>query len=94
MRYRRLQRVILLVAAGMIVTACTFPAWRDQVMADLMAGRLVTDYSRMGTGGSRSQTIEFYDAGGRHVGYAVISGGTANFYAPDGSRVGYGRGWR
>ena len=84
-----MRRVLLLLVILSLV-ACTFPAWRDQVMRDLMEGRLKIDYSRVGSGGSPSQTIEFYDAGGKHVGYGVYRGGTLDIYNADGSRAGYG----
>ncbi len=74
-----------LIAFRVLLSSCGFLAWRDQVMADLMAGRLQADYSRIGPSGTPSQTVQFYDAGGRHVGYGVISGGTVNVYGPDGS---------
>jgi len=81
---------VLVGALLLLLSACGFPAWRDQVMRDLMEGRLKIDYSRVGSGGSPSQTIEFYDAGGKHIGYGVYRGGTVDIYNADGSRAGYG----
>lgn len=37
-----------------------------------------------------AQTIELYDASGRHIGYGKVQGGTLELYKPDGSRTGYG----
>lgn len=86
--------LLLLVTLATLLPGCGFPVWRDQVMSDLMADRLRMDYSRIGAGGSGSETIEFYDAGGRHTGYGVIRGGSIDLYHADGSRAGYGRAWR
>jgi len=60
-------------------------------MSDLMAGPLRTDYIHVGPRGNRSETIEFYDDGGRHVGYGIIRGGSIDLYGVDGRRRGYGR---
>jgi len=38
-----------------------------------------------------SQTIEFYDASGWHVGYEKVHGGTVEFFNPNSSRAGFGR---
>jgi len=84
-------KLALVVLTALPLSSCGFPAWRDQVMRDLMEGRLKIDYSRIGPSGAPSQTVEFYDAGGQHVGYGVSQGGTVNFYNVDGSRAGYGR---
>ena len=83
-------KVVILIGTLSMLSVCGFPAWRDQVMRDLMEGRLKIDYSRVGSGGSPSQTIEFYDAGGKHIGYGVIRGGTVDVYKANGSRAGYG----
>ena len=81
----------LLVIALLSLSGCSFASWRDQTYQDLMAGRLRTDYSQIGPGGSDSQTIEFYDRGGRHTGYGVIHGGSIDVYGRDGSRKGFAR---
>lgn len=41
-------------------------------------------------GGAPTQTLELYDASGRHIGYGKVQGGTLELYKPDGSRTGYG----
>jgi hypothetical protein len=74
-----------------MLSACGFPAWRDQLMRDVVEGRWHAIPSQIPAGGQGSQTVEFYGAGGRHVGYGVIQGGTVNFYNVDGSRAGTGR---
>lgn len=84
-------RVILLAAAGMIVTACTsFPAWRAQALRDLTEGRIRPPGPTTGLA-TPSRTTEFYDASGQHLGYGVSRGGSVDVYGRDGSRVGYGR---
>ena len=46
----------------------------------------------IGSTGQPSQTIEFYDASGRHTGYGRVQGGTVDLFNADSSRRGYGRG--
>ncbi len=87
-------KVVILIGTLSMLSACGFPAWRDQLMRDVVEGRWHADPSQIPAGGQGSQTVEFYSPSGRHVGYGVISGGTVNVYGPDGSRVGYGRGGR
>jgi len=43
-----------------------------------------------GYGRPATQTIEFFDAAGRHTGYGKVQGGALELYKPDGSRAGYG----
>lgn len=38
-----------------------------------------------------SQTIELYDAGGRHIGYGKVQGGSIELFNPDSSRAGSGK---
>ena len=38
-----------------------------------------------------SQTIELYDASGRHTGYGKVQGGSIELFNPDSSRSGSGR---
>ena len=45
----------------------------------------------VGTGGQPSQTIEFYDAGGQHLGYGRVQGGTVELFNADSSRAGFGK---
>jgi len=73
------------------LSACTFPAWRDRVMADLMAGRLHLDYSQVSPGGSPSSYLDFYDRSGGRLGYGVAREGGMDVYGADGSRLGLGR---
>lgn len=40
---------------------------------------------------SPSQTIELYDASGKHIGYGKAQGGTVELYTPSGTRLGYGK---
>jgi len=91
--YRRVLVAILTAVAGTCAAACTFPAWRDQVMRDLVEGRwhAIPDQVPPGSGPVGSQTIEFYDRAGQHTGYAVIRGGSIEFYNRDGGRAGCGR---
>lgn len=44
-----------------------------------------------GYGGQPSQTIEFYDASGRHTGYGKVQGGSVEFFNPNSSRSGFGK---
>lgn len=85
-----------IVAIGVVLliglTACGFPALRDQTRCEVAEGRWHVDPAQVPPSGSGpSQTIEFRDAAGRNVGYGRVQGGTVNIYGPDGSRVGYGR---
>jgi hypothetical protein len=83
-----LARLLLLIPLFALF-ACGFTAWRDQVMRDLMEGRIHA--SKTGSRGMRSQTFEFfYIAGGRNVGYGVYRSGILDIYNADGSRAGYG----
>lgn len=82
----------LLLLALLLLSACTFPAWRDQIYADLMAGRLQLDHAQVSPGGSPSSYLDFYDHSGRHLGYWIVREGYVDVYGADGSRVGYGRG--
>ena len=79
--------ILLLVS----LTACGFPAWRDQTYRDVMAGRLQVDPAQVGSAGQPSQTIEFYDASGRHTGYGKVQDGTVDLFNADSSRAGVGR---
>lgn len=85
---------VCLLLGALSLSACGFPAWRDQLMRDVVEGRWHAIPSQIPAGGQGSQTVEFYDAGGRRVRYGVISGGAVNVYGPDGSRAGYGRAGR
>jgi hypothetical protein len=61
-------------------------------MRDVVEGRWHANHDQIPARSSGpSQTIEFYDAGGRHTGYGVIRGGSIDLYNVDGSRAGYGR---
>jgi hypothetical protein len=82
-------RVFLLLCAC-VLSGCSFPAWRDRAMADLMAGRIRPPGPSTGTG-TPSQTIEFYDRSGQHLGYGVSRGGAVDVYGADGSRKGFAR---
>jgi hypothetical protein len=61
------------------------------MMRDLVEGRWHANPNQIPAGAQGLQTIEFYSASGRHVGYGVIQGGSIDFYKADGSRVGTGR---
>ena len=76
----------------MSLTACGFPAWRDQVYRDVMAGRLQVDPAQVAPSGQPSQTIEFYDVSGRHTDYGKVQGGTVDLFNADSSRAGFGKG--
>ena len=75
----------------LFLSACGFPAWRDQMMQDVMERRLRVDPATVGPAGQPSQTIEFYDASGRHTGYGKVQGGTVELFNADSSRTGFGK---
>ncbi|MDE2181012.1 MAG: hypothetical protein KGJ40_09230 [candidate division NC10 bacterium] len=87
-------RTALLFAATLLtffLSACGFPAWRDQALCDVAEGRWHVNPEQVPPGSAPSQTIEFYDTGGKHVGYGKVQGGTAEFFNADGSRAGFGK---
>lgn len=49
------------------------------------------DPEQVPPGSEPSQTIESYDASGKHVGYGKAQGGTAELFNADGSRAWFGR---
>jgi hypothetical protein len=74
------------------LSACGFPAWRDQTLRDVAEGRSHLDLTQVPPSGSGpSQTIEFRDASGRSMGYGRVQGGTVEFFNPDSSRSGSGK---
>jgi len=84
----------LLLAATLLIpflSACGFPAWRDQALREVAEGRWHVNPEQIPPGSAPSQTIEFYDASGKHVGYGKVQGGTAEFFNADGSRTGFGK---
>ncbi|MDE2058882.1 MAG: DUF4236 domain-containing protein [candidate division NC10 bacterium] len=84
----------LLVALMFLVyllSGCGFAQWRDQALRDVAEGRWHVNPEQVPPGSAPSQTIEFYDAGGKHVGYGKVQGGTAEFFNTDGSRTGSGK---
>lgn len=87
----KIWRGVLLAVNLFLLSACTFPAWRDQVMADLMAGRLKLDHSQVSPGGLPSSYLDFYDRSGRRLGYGIVREGYVDVYGADGRRLGYGR---
>lgn len=86
--------LLFLLPLLFLLSACTFPAWRDQVYADLLAGRLELDPSQVSQGGSPSSYLDFYDRSGRRLGYGVVREGVVNLYWPGGNRLGDGRSGR
>ncbi|MDE2058749.1 MAG: DUF4236 domain-containing protein [candidate division NC10 bacterium] len=75
-----------------LLSGCGFAAWRDQTLRDVAEGRWHVDPAQVPpSGAGPSQTTEFYDASGRHVGYGVMSDGAMNLYGLEGSRLGSGR---
>ena len=42
-------------------------------------------------GSAPSQTIEFYDAADRYLGYGKVQGGAVEFFSADSSRAGFGK---
>ena len=87
-------KIVTLSAAALVtlfLSACGFPAWRDQMYRDVMEGRLRVDPATVGPAGQPSQTIEFYDASGRHTGYGKVQGGTVELFNADSSRAGFGK---
>lgn len=83
------QLMVLLIT--ILLSSC---AWQDRMLRDLAMDRQRWAVPPAYWGGSGyslpSQSFEFYDPAGRHLGYGSVSGGTVNIYAPDGSRLGYG----
>ena len=58
----------------------------------LLAGCATVPPSTQAVGTSQpSQTIELYDASGRHIGYGKVQGGSIELFNPDSSRAGSGR---
>lgn len=86
--------VVLAAALAVAVTACGFPAWRDQALRDVAEGRWHVNPEQIPPGGASSQTIEFYDSSGRHLGYGKVQGGAVDFFNLDSSRAGFGKGGR
>lgn len=74
-----------------VFSGCGFAQWRDQALRDVAEGRWHVDPAQVSTGGPPSQTIEVYDASGKHVGYSKVQGGTAEFFNADSSRAGFGK---
>jgi plasmid stability protein len=63
-------RLSVILALGLMLSACGFPTWRDQTLRDVAEGRSHLDVSQIPPSGSGpSQTIEFQDNAGRTVGY-------------------------
>jgi hypothetical protein len=86
----------LLAAVGLILltlwlSGCGFPARRDQTLRDVAEARWHVDPAQVSPGRASSQTIEFFDASGRHTGYGILRGGTIERFNIDGSRAGFGR---
>lgn len=75
----------------LLLAACGFPAWRDQALREVTEGRWHVNPEQVPPGSAPSQTIEFYDASGKHVGYGKVQGGTVEFFNTDSSRAGFGR---
>jgi len=84
-------RFVSLLLIGVVVSACGFPAWRDQALREVAEGRWHVNPEQVPPGSAPSQTIEFFDAGGRHLGYGKVQGGTVEFFNADSSRAGFGR---
>lgn len=80
----------VLVTGSLLLAACGFAAWRDRTYQKLMDGTLHLDASKIGPSGRGSETIEFYDRGGQHVGYGRGSGGTIELYDSGSRHIGYG----
>lgn len=81
------------LTALLIISLLSSCAWQDRMLRDLAADRQqwAAPYTQGGSGYALpSQSFEFYDPAGRHLGYGSVSGGTVNIYRPDGSRLGYG----
>jgi hypothetical protein len=83
--------LVALVSLIYLLSGCGFAQWRDQALRDVAEGRWHVIPEQVPAGGAPSQTIEFYDASGRHLGYGRIQGGGVEFYNMDGSRAGFGR---
>ena len=59
-----------------------------------LSGCVATPAGYVGTSWQPSQTIELYDAAGRHVGYGKVQGGAVELFNRDSSRAGFGKVWR
>ncbi len=82
---------VSLLLIGVVVSACGFPAWRDQALRDVAEGRWHVNPEQVPPGGQGSQTIDLFDASGRHLGYGKVQDGTVEFFNADSSRAGFGR---
>lgn len=74
-----------------LLSGCGFAQWRDQALRDVAEGRWHVIPEQVQGGAEPSQTIEFYDAGGRRLGYGKVQGGTVELFNADSSRAGYGQ---
>lgn len=83
-------KVVILIGTLSILSACTFPAWRDQVLREVAEGRFVFDAARVGAGPKPRTPIEVFGRDGRRLGYGWVQGGTVELFNADGSRAGYG----
>jgi hypothetical protein len=75
----------------LFLSSCGFPAWRNQALREVAEGRWRVDPEQVPLGSAPSQTIEVFDASGRHVGYGKVQGGTVEFFNANSSRAGFGR---
>lgn len=84
--------LLALVFLIYLLSGCGFAQWRDQTLREVAEGRWHVDPGQVPpSGAGPSQTTEFYNAGGRHLGYGKVQGGGVEFYNVDGSRAGFGR---
>ena len=82
----------ILATGCLLVSACTsFPAWRDKTLGDVAEGRWHVNPAQVSAGSTSSQTVEFYDAGGKHLGYGKTQGGSMEFFNVNSSRAGFGK---
>lgn len=74
------------------LTAC-FPEWRDQMLRDMAENRVHRSFIDLSgiSSNSLSQTVEFYDPSGSHIGYGKTQGGSIEFFNNESNRTGFGR---
>lgn len=82
---------VSLLLIGVVVSACGFPTWRDQVLRDMAEGRSRVDPSNVGTRSEPVRTIELFNPDGTQAGYGKLQGGRIELFNADSSRVGFGR---
>ena len=82
---------VSLLLIGVVVSACGFPAWRDQVLRDVAEGRSRVDPSNVGIRSEPVRTIELFNPDGTRAGYGKLQSGRIELFNADSNRAGFGR---